>query len=174
MRQCVNSFASLIYLLFLSMLFGAAHAVAGPEPGKQFGNWLHECESGSEEKRICALTHTVHSTDSKGVILKLTIRKLGSEQTPVLVALVPLGIYLPAGVVAMVDSSPQFPLVVQRCTVQGCEAFSPLDPKQLWRLKAGKRLLIGFKARRGPSTVTLPVSLSGVSDGLQAMGWKGW
>lgn len=174
MRHSMNSFFSPIYLLFFIMLFVSSHAAAGLEPGNKFGDWLHECETGSDDKPICALTHTVTSSDGEGTLLKLTIRKLGTEQKPVLVALVPLGIYLPSGVVGMADASPQFSLVLQTCTVLGCEAIFPMNPKQLWRLKAGKQLVIGFKAQRGSSTVTLSISLAGVSEGLLAMGWRGW
>ncbi|MES9905644.1 MAG: invasion associated locus B family protein [Sedimenticola sp.] len=174
MRHSVNFVASLSYLLFFSLLFSGTVAVAEPEPDKRFGDWLHECEPGDGKERVCALTHTAPTSDGKGTLLKLTIRKLGKKQTTVLVALTPLGIYLPTGVVGKIDSSPQFPLVLQTCAVQGCEAIVPLDPKQLWRLKAGKRLLIGFKAKRGPQAITVPVSLTGVADGLLALGWKGW
>ncbi len=106
MRHSVNFVASLSYLLFFSLLFSGTVAVAEPEPDKRFGDWLHECEPGDGKERVCALTHTAPTSDGKGTLLKLTIRKLGKKQTTVLVALTPLGIYLPTGVVGKVDSSP--------------------------------------------------------------------
>lgn len=165
------STAHLATLFALSYSLGCS---AAPAVGERFGDWQHECEAGSGPAPVCALTQVVLAADGQQPVLKLTIRKLGRAEAPVLVALAPLGIYLPSGVVARVDSGPQFPLVVQTCTALGCEAIAALDPKQLWRMKAGKQLLIGFKAQRGPSTVTLAISLEGVSGGLQAMGWQSW
>ncbi len=91
----VKSFIPILFPLFFLFLLNSSLVTAEPTPGKKFGDWLHECEAAGEGEPICALTQAVPTSDGKGTLLKLTIRKLGKEQVPILVALVPLGIYLP-------------------------------------------------------------------------------
>ena len=81
-----------------------------------------------------------------------------------------LGIDAGVAGVGKVDEGTQFPLVMQSCTQQGCEAAVQIDGNLLPLLKAGKNLLIGFMSRPGGETITVPASLNGFSAGLKALG----
>ncbi len=150
--------------------FIASVAHAKPADGDRFGGWVYECEALSASKTVCAFTYTVVTEDGASRILKLSFGKLGQKDEFVLVALLPLGIYLPAGVHGKIDNGETFELVMRTCTTLGCEAMILVDPKLRWKMKAGKDLFIEFTARPGAKPITLPVSLNGISAGLDAMG----
>ena len=67
--------------------------------------------------------------------MNLTIRRSDNAKTKtrraMLAALMPLGIFLPAGVAARNDKGEQFALVPQTCTKNGCEAAVVLNDKTL-------------------------------------------
>ncbi|WP_078486194.1 invasion associated locus B family protein [Solemya velesiana gill symbiont] len=146
--------------------------LAAPKPGDRFGNWVYECETKSE-KAICALTQTVTLKNNQARILKLTLGRLGKENKLMLVALLPLGIHLPAGVAGKIDNANQFPLTLHTCTQNGCEAVIEVDQHLRWKMKAGKEFFLGFKANPTPPTITIKTSLDGTSAGLNAIG-EGW
>jgi invasion protein IalB len=142
---------------------------AAPKSGDRFGDWIYECSANSKEK-FCVLTQTAVTTRENTRVMKLTLGRYGAKKELALVALVPLGIYLPAGVVGRVDDAKPFVMTVRTCTTQGCEAALKIDPKLRWRIRSGKKLFIGFKASPQAKTVALPFSLTKVWFGLQAIG----
>jgi len=160
---------TLIQAIGLTLLLSSV-AYAGPKAGDRFGDWVYECEAKGANKEVCALSHTIVAKESNERILKLTVGKLGRQGELALVALLPLGIYLPGGVVGKVDKGKPFAFTLRVCTELGCEGALLVDPKLRWSLKAGKTLSISFKARPRAEAITLQIPLSGVSAGLKAVG----
>lgn len=158
--------------LFLLVLFLGTHALAWAETRQQerFGDWLRECSAPQGGKTFCALTQTAQDRDTGSRVMKLTLGRYGPRKELALVALLPLGIYLPAGVQGRVDQAPPFALTLRTCVAQGCEAAIAVDPKLRWRLRAGKTLNISFVARPGAQRINLPFSLDQVWAGLKAIG----
>lgn len=158
---------AICFTLLLSPVVSAAS-----NQGDSFGDWVYECEAKDPNKELCALTHTIMANDGKSRLLKLTVGKLGRQGELALVALLPLGIYLPGGVVGRVDTGKPFALTLRTCTELGCEGALLVDQDLRWKLKAGKILFISFKAHPRSEAVTLSVSLEGVSAGLETMDEK--
>ncbi|MES9870954.1 MAG: invasion associated locus B family protein [Sedimenticola sp.] len=160
-----------LHLLLALLLCLPAVATSAPKPGDRFGNWIYECET-RDQKEVCAITQTITIKENQARVLKLTLGKLGKENRLVLAALLPLGIYLPAGVAGKVDGANQFPITLRTCTQHGCEAVIQVDDHLRWKMKAGKELIIGFVTRPGTGTFTIPVSLEGTTAGLDALDGK--
>lgn len=152
----------------------AAAAAAEPRVGERFSDWTFDCTAISANVNKCVLTQTLlattDSTGNQGRVLKLTLGQLGTEGELVLLALAPLGIYIPAGVAGKVDQDEQFPMILQSCTERGCEAAVQVGPELLQSMKAGENLLIGFNAQSDGKTITVPASLKGLTAGLKALG----
>ncbi|MES9913506.1 MAG: invasion associated locus B family protein [Candidatus Sedimenticola sp. 4PFRAG1] len=164
-----DKYTLIISTLFCLLLSFSAPALAAPKSGDRFGNWVYECEV-QNEKNVCAITQTLTIKENQARILKLTLGRLGEKNELMLVALLPLGIYIPSGVAGKIDSANQFPLTLRTCTQHGCEAVINVDQHLRWKIKAGKELIIGFVTKPGAGTFTIPVSLEGTAKGLNAIG----
>jgi len=157
-------------VVFLALELAAPGRAAPDKPGNRFGDWLYECRTLNKNNNFCVLTQTAVTTKGKKLVMKVTLGRYGPAQQLTLVALLPLGIYLPAGVVGRIDNSRPFNMTVRTCTAQGCEAILKVDPKLRWIMKTGRKLYIGFTARPGAKVLALPFSLAEVWLGMQAIG----
>ena len=150
----------------------AAPAGATPEKGKVFGDWVIDCETGTDKAEHCfaAQTQTETVKDQKPArLLKVSIGYIGPKGAPAMVAILPLGIYLPAGVAYQVDKAPQHQLVVQRCVAAGCVAAAAVDERVLAALRRGQRMVIGVKGDPAGQTITISVSLKGLDAAIRSL-----
>ncbi len=167
--------------LLATLLVAATMAMTGtvgaqaPKVGDKFGDWNFNCRAVGQDTTVCGLYQIVlwETESGKSPIMNLTIRRFDDTKTKtrrtVLAALMPLGIFLPAGVAARIDKGEQFALVPQTCSKNGCEAAVVLNDKTLATLKAGKELFVGFQVGLGGKVVTVSVSLAGITKGLTAL-----
>jgi len=162
--------------LAMLMMLGGGGAAAQQElkVGDRIGDWTFQCRALSASETRCALVQNIIDNETNRQIIGVVLRKLGEDNEKLgLFVSTPLGIFLGAGIAAKVDEGEQFPLILQTCTAQnGCLAAVEIDAKRLEALQTGKRLLVGFKARADAKTLTVPVSLDGVKEGLRALETK--
>ena len=97
------------------------------------------------------------------------LRRVGKDKKLALITIAPLGVFLATGIAGKVDDGKQFNFIWQRCTTQGCQAAAVVDAELEKALKAGKRLLIAFKAQPNANAITLGASLKGVTQGLRVL-----
>jgi len=133
------------------------------------GEWQVECRGEGNAKCVAVHDVLVKTADQPDAptnrILRATIAKSDQGQM-VLLALLPLGIFLPAGVVSTVDEAPQTPMTVQRCTQAGCEAAQALTPETFQALRKGKQLKVAFKADPNGQTLVVEVPLKHAAAAL--------
>jgi len=161
---------------FAALLFVAGQTQAdAPKVGDKFGDWIFACKALGPEKTVCAIVQNIdYQTEQvQKRLLTLTVRRLQSPESKtsktILLARLPLGIFLPSGVAARIDETEQFPMFVQTCSQMGCEAVVELDKQKLRGMKAGKKLFIGFKVQANSKVVTIPASLIGFSKGIAVL-----
>ena len=110
--------------------------------------------------------------DGAARILRLTLGRLGSEGEMALLALTPLGVYLPSGVAIKIDEGEQIEMRMEACVQMGCEASLRVGDGLLTALKRGQTLVVGFKGGPEEETVTVPASLTGITRGIEALDTK--
>lgn len=147
----------------------AAAADKKPEPGAGFGDWQVECEAAVDGKERCFLAQTQTLKENNTRLLKMSVGYIGPKGEAVLVALLPLGIDLRAGVAMKLDEGEQTALVLQHCAQDGCVASKALDAKGLAAFTKARTLRIGVLPYAGTQSVTMTVSLKGVAAGLGAL-----
>lgn len=164
-----NAAAALAILVLLTGSGAAAQQT--PKVGDLIGDWTFQCQALSASETRCALVQNIVDKETDRQILGVVLRKLGDNDEKLgLFITAPLGIFLGAGVAAKVDDGEQFPLILQTCTAQnGCLSAVEVDEKRLEALQTGSRLLVGFKPRPDAKTLTVPVSLNGLREGLRAL-----
>jgi len=158
-------------ILGFAVLFTAfSTAQAEPKVGDKFGSWLFECQALAANKTACVLSQTLVQSENKQRVLRVSLNKLESSNELQLVAVAPLGIYLPFGVNGKVDDKLDIPLVLQACAQQGCVATSTLKGKVLKALKSGSNLEISFSGNLQSDPIVLNVSLDGLAEGVDTLG----
>lgn len=161
--------ATVLSLALLAIIF-PAHAEAKPEKGKVFGDWGIECETAPDKTEQCFASQTQTMKDQKGRLLKLSIGYIGPKNVPTMVAMLPLGIDIPAGAAYKVENSKdQVKLLIKSCTVEGCAAVTQLTPAQLKEINTGKSMVIGIMPPGGTKTMTIPVPLNGFTQAFATL-----
>lgn len=158
--------------LLLAVSQTGAQEAAPVRAGDHFGDWTFSCEALGPSRTRCALVQELMMQDGAARILRLTLGRLGSENEMALLALAPLGVYLPAGVAIKVDQGEQVAMQMQTCVQAGCEAALRIDNNLLKALKRGRTLFVGFKSGPAEETITVPASLAGISQGIRALDAK--
>ena len=161
-----------ICLVVFAVLLSAdsLFAQAAPRNGDRFGDWIFNCQALGPSETLCALTQELTLKSQGKRLLRVTLGPIGPNTETVLQVLAPLGVYIPAGVAFKVDKGPLTQMQMQSCTAQGCKATLPADKDLLWALKAGSKMMVGFKAGAASKTLSVPVSLKGIQDGMAAVG----
>jgi invasion protein IalB len=147
-----------------------AHAEA--KVGDRFGDWIFECRAISADKTICALSQIIALKENNKVMTKLSLRNDKSKGEPELIALVPLGVYLPSGVTGTFDQGRPFQFTVQRCTQQSCIASVKADSVMLKTMQSSEKVAISFSGQADAKPIVLTGSLKGLAEGLKAINLK--
>lgn len=164
--------------LFLAVFLAAVAAQASlaqatPRPGTTFGDWIVECErpaAGAADK--CFVSQYVSSTkpnETAQQMLKLSIGHLGPNDAAMAVAVLPLGISIPAGAAFRIDQHPAQPLILQECTQQGCMASADISADTVGAMADGEAMAVGIVVAGASETTAIPVSLKGFKDAFAAL-----
>lgn len=129
-----------------------------------YGDWSVRCENAPS--RGCEAA-TVLSTAENRPVAQLIIGRLNNQGPLLLLAVVPLGVHLPAQLRVLVGGMP-VELTYQRCT-QLCAASRELDDALMARLRAepaGARVIFQDANRR---ELNLALSLRGFAQAQAAL-----
>lgn len=99
----------------------------------------------------------------------MSLGYIGANGEPVLVATLPLGIDLRAGVVAQADGREAMTLPLQQCIQDGCIASKALDGGTLTALKKTRTPRLGVWPYGAKQSLTMLISMKGVTAGLEAL-----
>jgi invasion protein IalB len=142
------------------------------EPGlevRQFQDWAVRCgrraEGGPE---ACEMVQ--QRLDEQGqTVLAVAVGKVPNTDDPGMLIILPLGIWLPPGVVLRVDGGDEVPARVERCERRGCQVELLLEPNVLTLLKSGREANVLFQIydeNGQPKVVGVPFSLLGFTAAL--------
>jgi len=161
-------------VLLLPTLMLSACAVtpaAALETGQQFGQWSVQCTSPDDDgRKACHLFQNLVRGDGEESqrILYVAVGYQSKDEHPIAVLRMPLGIWLPEGVVLRVDRGETRQVPVQTCDKSGCRTVVALKPELLDEMKAGDELEIVLHNSKG-EPVSIPISLSGFKRGVETL-----
>lgn len=136
-----------------------------------FGDWVVACEAVSTAQTSCRILQTQQNADT-GALVAQFIAYPQPEGGALLVAQMPIGVYLPGGAVfraAEDEEAEQQGMVWQRCFGQICEAALALDAEAVANLTASGRILFGYQANPGEPAVITAVDVSTFAEALDAI-----
>jgi invasion protein IalB len=180
-----------------ALLFASLPVLAEPQDGQKIKDWTVECQTvpkpeakldvkvqgseegggGSEEKAetapaaeitVCQIVQTLTEKSADKPVLQVAIGYLPEQDMPVASFVLPLGVFLPAGLQLRVDEGKSGRVPFVSCDPVGCHAGVELDAEFLASMKQGNQLNVTFGTpnRQG---VTAPVSLQGFTAALDSL-----
>ena len=164
----------LSYAALLAMLpsFGATAQTASN--GTAFGDWQLVCEAVAVNQTRCEIRQTLTLRQSGALLAQVALTPIAqTESTPAATALVlttPTGMFLPMAPGLSIEDDETLPLQWRTCDANRCIASRILEPDEVEALRAGTRMTLGYRPAAATDAVIFPVSLQGVSAGLDALG----
>jgi invasion protein IalB len=143
------------------------------EPGlevRQFQDWAVRCGRPAEgAAEACEMLQ--QRQDEQGqTVLAIAVGDVPNNDNPGMLIILPLGIWLPPGVVVKVDGGREVPARVERCERRGCQVELLLEPDVLTILKSGREANVLFQIydQSGQTKVVgVPFSLLGFTAALE-------
>ncbi len=151
-----KSLSTIIIILFFTMIGYFTESPAS--------SWSINCSpSGKKTPSECTMQQEIIMKNSQLPVLQLTFAQLSKETPPHALLIVPLGIYLPGGVVIQIDDNPGKTFPIERCDPDGCHLFMSLTNSTLNQLFLGKLLTVSF-FDSDRVKIKIPVNLEGFND----------
>lgn len=116
----------------------------------------------------CEMRQQIADAEGNTLVLAV-IGKLPDRPEPGMLVLMPLGIFLPAGVALQIDNGPEVPLQVQRCIQTSCQVELLLDAEIMNRMKAGTKATVTYAGQNPQGQVArvqAEISLLGFTAAL--------
>lgn len=151
-------------------LHGGAALAQGAGENAQASPWKIVCgdetvaEPG-DDAAGCRMAQTIVTNESTEPVLLV---RVFPGDSPTVVASVPLGVLLKAGLTVTIDGGAPLRHRYEVCNAEGCHVGIPLDPSLLRRLQRGNEARFGLvDGSRQP--IELPISLAGFTAGWKAL-----
>ena len=131
---------------FALMLVWSGPLLAASAREETFGDWSVRCEKRSEEQaERCYMFQFVFvgkrdGEQRKQRVLDAKIAYTDKDQPPVLALKVPLGVYLPSGILFRIDDGETLRLQLEWCVRDGCLTIAELARMTRERLDLMKRV----------------------------------
>lgn len=137
---------------------------AQPEQPKvnqeRYGDWFVNCTQEEEERCVMVQEVIMERDGSKGRLVSLFI--FHDKENDVIRGrfLLPLGIYLPEGMVLQIDETEAFQVPIEICNNSGCMLTAKIPADVMDQMRAGEELKVFYSLQPG-KRFQAKMSLSG-------------
>lgn len=126
--------------------------------------WATQCNATVRDGEIsCFMEQKIALRESGQLVVAITIQVPPETRVPSVVIQVPLGVFLPGGVIAQVDDGLAQTYEIKTCDQAGCYAGDPLSSALLTAMETGETLNIKFQ-NFSQEEIVIPVPLTGFLD----------
>ena len=157
-------------MLLLSSVSTSSAQDATWHDGQRFSDWLVRCQDDTaNDGRRCILVQeaSLKVNEKAQRIMSTAIGHFGKDRRLSVLFTVPLGTFLPAGLMLKVDGHDETKrLGYQFCGRDGCRARFVLDTRWFALFKGGLGATVTMRMRGGKD-VTVPLSLNGFTKGVE-------
>jgi len=152
-----------------ALAVAAFTAPAGAQETQNFGDWTLACQDNNGQQ-VCQIGQRAVNTQSKRPILQIAVTY--QSQQPVMRIITPLGVLLPQNLHVNIDGQGASTLPYVQCLPGGCSTTVKLEPETVKKLKSGQKFNVSFALPNQKDPVTVPMSLNGFTDALDALAAK--
>ncbi|WP_245454293.1 invasion associated locus B family protein [Aquabacter cavernae] len=150
---------------------GASEDEGPTRTSATYDDWVVRCErgEGTGGAKVCEVAQTLQIGNAQqGLTAQVVFGKLKSDAPLRLVLQLPVGVWLPAGAQLTVgDNGKPIPVAFKFC-IRACIADVDLTPQQASAISSATGAGSLVFQDRNQSTITLPISLKGLSAALSA------
>jgi invasion protein IalB len=136
-----------------------------------FGDWVVQCEAISVSRNICRIVQELTLVDSDELVVRF-IALPAADGTAILLAQVPIGVYLPGGAVYRLadrEEDPQREMIWQRCLGDLCEAALQIEPDELANFTASGAILFGYRPDIEAEPVIVRADMARFAEAIEAI-----
>ncbi|QYX57143.1 invasion associated locus B family protein [Roseovarius sp. SCSIO 43702] len=146
----------------------AARAVAN---NSVFGGWIVNCEALTVRDTSCRLIQQLTLAESGALVARFIVLPV-EDGAAVMLAQVPMGVFLPGGAVFRVegaDDDAQKEMIWQRCLGELCEAAIRLEGEDIDALREADAMLFGYRIEVDGDPVVVRVDTSEFGAAIDAI-----
>ncbi len=159
--------AAIAILLYILSSLAPAHAITARE--KDFKDWRLRCEKQNDESpERCFIMQTAKTQKDNRDVLRVGVRYPDPGKPAMVFLTLPLGVYLPSGLLLQIDDGETLRIPVEICLPNGCHTRMALEGELLKNLKSGQQAKLAFQDSQ-QQQITVPVSLAGFTAALAAL-----
>ncbi|HPE62340.1 MAG TPA: invasion associated locus B family protein [Thiolinea sp.] len=152
-------------LLVWGVMLSSQPALASLQ-GQRFQDWGGNCETGDQNRTVCYLEQVLSHNDRPLMIT--VIGYAPGNAMPTIFFELPKTIDIRNGIQLQVDN--QAPIRFQgHCDETRCTAGFALDRNILAQFRKGRKATVSYQGATNGQQVQLPLSLMGISAGLNAL-----
>jgi invasion protein IalB len=143
-----------------------------PRNGTRFQDWVLNCRAEAVNQTSCAITQSLVRQADEAFLAEFGLNRVQSDDKPqtVMIVRTPAGMDLRVDPAYRIDESEESTTLSWRtCAGDFCSAVLTLDEAQTEALRQGAQMTFGYRPFGANQPVAFAVSLSGVSDGLDAL-----
>ena len=160
----IAAFAVLLYLL---TSLAPAQAITARE--KDFRDWRLRCAKEKDDgPERCFIMQIAKTEKDRRDVLRIGVRYPEPDKPAMVFLTLPLGVYLPTGLLLQIDDGETLRIPVEICLPNGCHTRMTLDSALLKTLKGGKAAKLAFHGSQ-QQKITVPVSLAGFTAAFAAL-----
>lgn len=168
---------TLSFALMTALFAGAALAqapAARVANGQTFGAWTVSCEALAVGETACILNQQLFRSDDRAFLAQFLALWSADGTQRFLLARVPTGVDLPAGLVMKPDrpdtDDQTVNFVWQTCNATVCEALAELDAARTDAYLQGEAAIIAsYRPALGAEPVTFRFLATGLVEGMEAL-----
>ncbi len=139
-----------------------------------FGDWVVRCQAVTTSQTSCRLVQVLTRSEEKTLVARF-IGIPGAGNSTMLLAQVPIGVFLPGGAVFRTqgsDPEEQKKMVWQRCLGEICEAAIVLTPGDLIKFTTDGTILFGYRMELKADPIVVQVDVSRFEEAIAAIAPK--
>lgn len=139
-----------------------------------FGDWLIRCEAITVSKNACRLVQELTLREGNALVARFIALPV-KDGAAVLLAQVPIGVYLPGGAVyrlADTEGEEQREMIWQRCLGELCEAAISLSAEEIEKFATAKGILFGYRANAEADPIVVRVDVAEFANAITAIAAK--
>lgn len=153
--------------------FGAPQMASAQEVANNtaFGDWVVNCEAVTTTQNVCRLVQVLSTTQDDALVVRF-VGIAGPDDTAILLAQVPMGVYLPGGAVFGTEGSTedeQMEMIWQRCLGRICEAAIALSAEDIAKFTDAGSMLFGYRMQVEADPIVVRVDVSRFGEALAAI-----
>ncbi len=159
--------AALAAIIFFLTSLAPAQAISARE--KDYQDWRLRCERKDDSApERCFIMQIAKTLKDKRDILRIGVRYPEPEKPAVVFLTLPLGVYLPGGLLLQVDDGEILNIPMEICLGNGCHTRMALEGALLKSLKGGRQATLTFYDSQ-QQKITVPISLAGFTAAFAAL-----